>query len=642
MGFVVYFVLTVPAPGKVDELRERLRALGYLDAGVERFVVSPAAGRYGAASVTVRISARIAILAALLLGPAAAIGLAARVPGLISGPRDALVVTLFLAAVFGAALFVTSVIAALIVAAVARQTTARTARRTAIAAGTIVGIGCLVYLTLWWNATGAVWVAPLRTLLAVGAAVAISLLLGYAIAVAALALYAREEMTPVAAPVLSWRATLLIAVIAFVGASALLTRSVISSRSDDTRAPDFAVVPTGVRVVVIGIDGFDPRVRDQLAASGSIEHLSSLFAAHFEQAGKPDTDPARVWTTIATGTRPADHGVSGLELRRVAGLEGTLGSRSRAPLAVTIGRVTDLLRLTRPAVATGMMRRQKMFWEVAADKGLDAAVVNWWATWPATSTRATVVSDRALVRLERGGPQAAEISPASLYEPLRARWPAIAARAKEIATGTRWTTTDAGVREVLIRSATLDAEQALLARDPLVKSPDVLAVYLPGLDIAQHALLQENAGALSVSELAGRVDALRRYYAFLDELAALLTANLPKNAVVVTVTHPGRVGGDAEPTIGMTGSIVRRGYERTNVELTDVAPTVLYLVGIPVSRAVAGGPLLDALDERFVKRFPVRYVDTYGRYVADAPLSGGTPLDKETLERLRSLGYIQR
>ena len=74
-------------------------------------------------------------------------------------------------------------------------------------------------------------------------------------------------------------------------------------------------------------------------------------------------DPARAWTTIATGQPVERHGVYGLETRRVAGVQG------RVPLERTAARVvsaaTDLLRLTRPSVASGTERQEKTFWEVA-------------------------------------------------------------------------------------------------------------------------------------------------------------------------------------------------------------------------------------------------------------------------------------
>jgi hypothetical protein len=313
--------------------------------------------------------------------------------------------------------------------------------------------------------------------------------------------------------------------------------------------------------------------------------------------------------------------------------------RGQSTLARSIAAATDLLRLTRPAAASGITRRHKMLWEVAADKGLNAAVINWWATWPATNTRATVVTDRAPIRLERGGEQSAEIAPASLYAPLRDKWAAISSRARKLAA-----TIDAPegtLRDVLERSAALDAEQALLARDPLLGSPDLLAVYLPGLDIAQHALLNE--AAASPSAVAVRLQGLRSYYRFLDRMLGELLDAMPRETLVVVVTHPGRIRGDAKPTIALHGGPAKPSPLTAggDVSLADVQPTVCYLLGLPVSKQAEGQPLLFALDEEFVKRHPVRSVETYGRYTADVPASAAAPLDKEMLERLRSLGYIQ-
>ena len=117
----------------------------------------------------------------------------------------------------------------------------------------------------------------------------------------------------------------------------------------------------------------------------------------------------------------------GLETRRIAGLQGTVSTRRTIAARRAIRTATDLLRLTRPAVASGNERRVKAMWDVASDAGLRTAIVNWWATWPAPDGNGsgTVLSDRATLRLEHGGPLDAEIAPASINEALRARWPAI-------------------------------------------------------------------------------------------------------------------------------------------------------------------------------------------------------------------------
>ena len=93
-------VATPPDPRlrEVDDLRQQLRSLGYLDAGVDRFVLGAGARHRGADGDRLLASLRIGVLAAVLLGPAAAIGVAARVPGLITGARDGFVVAAYLGA----------------------------------------------------------------------------------------------------------------------------------------------------------------------------------------------------------------------------------------------------------------------------------------------------------------------------------------------------------------------------------------------------------------------------------------------------------------------------------------------------------------------------------------------------------------
>jgi hypothetical protein len=72
-----------------------------------------------------------------------------------------------------------------------------------------------------------------------------------------------------------------------------------------------------------------------------------------------------------------------------------------------------------------------------------------------------------------------------------------------------------------------------------------------------------------------------------------------------------------------------------------VAPTVLYALGVPLSRELPGGALLSLFDRRFVDRFPARYVATYGAPDAVVAPRVGQPLDQEMIDRLRSLGYVK-
>jgi Type I phosphodiesterase / nucleotide pyrophosphatase len=407
---------------------------------------------------------------------------------------------------------------------------------------------------------------------------------------------------------------------------------------------------------VIAIDGFDARIFEELSTRGRLPNLTAAFngpRVRIDPRPGGSGDPARVWTTVATG-QPADvHGVQGLETRRVAGLHGRVAVVEPSALGRAIRGATDLVRLTRPAIASGSERRAKTFWEVAAEAGLRTAVVNWWATWPVPPDAGIVLSDRATLRLERGGPLDGELAPASLYEPLRQRWPEIKARASANATdallpgeGAIGGSVDETTRAILQRSAELDAMQLALLSDVATPGTDLSVVYLPGLDIAQHALIGPQAAplgderpALTASALAARLDAVKGYYSALDRLLAPFLAPATDELVLV-VTEPGRVGGDGGARLSARGAGLQP-HDGSGSAATVLAPTVLYALGIPMGRDLPSAPLMDLFSPQFTTRYPVRYVTTYGRPSARRASAGGQALDEEMIERLRSLGYVR-
>jgi hypothetical protein len=176
-------------------------------------------------------------------------------------------------------------------------------------------------------------------------------------------------------------------------------------------------------------------------------------------------------------------------------------------------------------------------------------------------------------------------------------------------------------------------------------------VYLPGLDIAQHALLGSQpvapAGtavpadgtAPAASALAARLEALKQYYVALDRLVGpLITPG--NNEVVIVVTGPGRVSAESGARLAACGAMVRA-RESIAGSLTDVAPTILHALGVPIARDLAGSPLDDLFRQEFADRYPVRFVATYGPPAPSSGLRQGQPLDQEMIDRLRSLGYVR-
>jgi hypothetical protein len=642
---------TEPKPS-VDDLRARLRDLGYLDAGIDRFVLAPVKSSRGIVSVAWRSSVRIGLLAALLLGPSAAMALAVRLPNLVTGLRDAGILALYLALLFGTGTTATAFAATLALGLLAARSgngaaiQAR-ATRLANASGAGVAIACLVYLVLWWRtvsgtgavSSGAAWALPV--LLGV---VAISMLLGHAVRVATLALAARE--VDGIAPGLrlrsrSWLLTLALGALAVAAGAGLLFLAPLSGAP--AAAPDASAIrstPTGIRLTVIAVDGLDVPFLERLRSAGRVPTFSQLLGgARLVLPPSDAPDPARTWTSLATGQSADIHGITGIEARRVSGTEGTV-SRSDSGLAAIIGAATDFVWLTRPALTTGLQRHAKTFWEVAAECGLRVAVVNWWATWPAPDGAGVVLSDRATLRLERGGELDAELAPATLYPSLLAGWPALrdAARARVVAAFPDVNDPDAAA---LRRAGEQDAVQIMLAARVFDPAADLQTIYLPGLDIAQHALVGSGGGTgLPASVMAARVDALERYYIFLDGLIAPLVQHSAGGSVVALVSDSGRSPSPGPGVVALSGSPILAGNVADGAA-ADLVPTLLCMLGIPTSRELPGRPRVELLGGELRARAPVRMVESYGRRIHAPRPPGATPLDREALDRLRSLGYVR-
>jgi len=170
---------------------------------------------------------------------------------------------------------------------------------------------------------------------------------------------------------------------------------------------------------------------------------------------------------------------------------------------------------------------------------------------------------------------------------------------------------------------------------------DLEAVYLPGLDITTMQQLGE-ASAADLATLDTRLAAVRAHYLFVDGLIGEAMRDLRPNDVLILVGDPGRLArtgmGPAEGTLALLGGPAQAG-ELGVVSERDVAPTVLHLLGLPVSRELTGRVLTGAFAPAFATAHPVRHVQSYGR--RPPARQAESAFDQEMLEQLRSLGYIK-
>src|SRR5439155_1172140 len=139
--------------------------------------------------------------------------------------------------------------------------------------------------------------------------------------------------------------------------------------------------PAGGALVILGFAGGDPRLLSRWREEGALPHLKAL-AARGEFRPLTSTNPPQspvAWTSFATGTGPARHGIFDFVERDPATYLPDVGTGGVRPPRFVWG-------LFRTAHAEAYSRRQGTpFWDVAAAHGVRVTVlrVPWggWSAW---------------------------------------------------------------------------------------------------------------------------------------------------------------------------------------------------------------------------------------------------------------------
>ncbi|MEZ4648865.1 MAG: alkaline phosphatase family protein [Candidatus Eisenbacteria bacterium] len=409
---------------------------------------------------------------------------------------------------------------------------------------------------------------------------------------------------------------------------------------------------TRPKVLLVGLDGADWSLIEPMMERGELPHLALLAERGTRarlRAIQPIISPV-IWTTIATGYGPDDHGV--------------------IDFTVPDPETGD------PIVITSRHRMSKAFWDILTEDGRSVDVVGWWASWPAEEVNGRIVSDRVLSHAFYAESDAEEglTYPPDLYASLKAGFSSPDDVSFEIAQQfmhidrARWDAADIHdfndpVGHFRHIYSTLENSGAAARR--LLENPsDVVAAYFEATDTAGHMYMRYAPPAYPYSteeerqQFGGTVEAF--YRAADDQLGKMLAMVGPETYVMVVSDH-GFLTGTGRPlehranldyrtaalwhrldgVMLLAGPGVRADHVLESASVFDVLPTLLYLLDLPVAEDFRGSVLTGAFESPSrAHTIPTYRSRTWSDARKDALAEANQDVDEERMEKLRSLGYI--
>jgi Flp pilus assembly protein TadD len=422
--------------------------------------------------------------------------------------------------------------------------------------------------------------------------------------------------------------------------------------------PRVSVDPKPLRkIVFVGVDGADWQIIDDLIVKDRLPNFEKLVqqgATGKLRSMEPMLSPL-LWTTMATGRLPEDHGILNFTV-----IDPSTGNK------VPISR---------------LYRRVDAFWNMLSDYGRSVDVVGWLATFPAEPINGAMVTDRVgyLAYADADGGETAmrgSVSP----EKRRGEITDLVVESRSV----QWEEFRRFVRinrEAFVESRSLPFDPknpvnnlimlyastrtfSNIASHLADGRPDFLAVYFEWLDATKHLFMQYAPPRQpEVDESAYNMykDAVAEAYVYQDSIIGEFIARCDENTVLVVASDHGFKSGASRPKlrpeiwaghaaswhrmdgiICLYGNGIRKGVRIQDASILDIAPSVLALQGLPHPQDMPGKILEDALEQPLLASLNRARVPTLQRKreIDELAASTGDAATDEALKKLEALGYI--
>ena len=410
----------------------------------------------------------------------------------------------------------------------------------------------------------------------------------------------------------------------------------------------------GLKVFILGFDALDWLVYEQVARTHPLPNLKRIREEGSWgdlRSIEPLISPL-IWTTAVTGVTPDEHGIM--------------------DFLVTSPETGEEVPVT------SWMRRVPALWNMCTATGLSSGFIGWFASFPAEEVDGFVISDRVAYHMfdpawqkgERDASAAGLTHPPDLYVDVAG----LVLEPEDVTDmvslyvdgpvgglGTAFDPSDPVSNLRLIISAYRTYEGMMSRLYPRVK-PDLFGVYFEFTDSVCHLFMRHMEPAMTGTE----PEEARRYkfgvhaaYQEADRILGDVLDMLDDSTMLIVMSDHGFKSGAMRPltdsrighgqaiewhrimgSIAFYGPGVKRGYKVSDATVMDVAPTVLYLLGLPVDEKMEGRLLTDAFADDWVAAHPPSYTSLYDSvFVQGDPTISGA--ESEALkQKLVSLGYV--
>jgi len=412
------------------------------------------------------------------------------------------------------------------------------------------------------------------------------------------------------------------------------------------------------KVVFVGVDGADWRIIDDLIGQGMLPNFKKLRdegATGPLQSIEPILSPM-IWTTMATGKLPEDHGI----------LNFTVADPET-------GRKVPITRLYRKVDA---------IWNMLSDYDRTVDIVGWLATFPAEKINGVMVTDRVGYLAYAGGDEEERsveggIAPAARVDEISSLVrPSSSVQFEEFAPFVHITEDlfienraqafdpKNPVNNMIMLYASTESFRQIALHLLEDGQPALLAVYFELVDATKHLFMHYAPPRMEHVDGGGYElfkDAVTQAYVYQDHIIGEIMDRCDDNTVLIVASDHGFKSGPHRPTqrpeiwagkaafwhlldgiICMYGPGIAEGASITDASIIDIAPTLLALQGFPKALDMPGRVLDSAFDSALLASLNAEEVTTLERADREddiASVAGGKTGD-EAMKKLEALGYI--